>query len=240
LLTCIGWMATSSYAKAIYDTWLRRQMIDTSEQMADAPYGGDLGEDPRKLVDDAAEAVLALGNHSASKRGTDFATAAAAAPARAEAAAKGESGHARLDTGIPAIDRLWGGLWPGELYYLMTRSRTGKTPCMMQIARNVAAQLAAEAIELKRPAEHVHAFSLEMTADGLLTTSLASTTRRTRLICVDYRELIRPERASADAVARVGAVSTSMAVSMIEGQHLGHDLTHRFMRTGTSGSNPID
>jgi replicative DNA helicase len=55
------------------------------------------------------------------------------------------------DAGIPAIDRIWGGLWPGELYYLMARSRTGKTPCMMQIARNVAGELAAEAIELKRP-----------------------------------------------------------------------------------------
>jgi replicative DNA helicase len=60
----------------------------------------------------------------------------AAAPARAEAAQKGEVGHARLDTGIPALDRIWGGLWPGELYYLMARSRHRQTPCMMQIARN--------------------------------------------------------------------------------------------------------
>jgi hypothetical protein len=40
----------------------------------------------------------------------------------------------RLDTGIPALDRLWGGPWPGG--GLLPHVRTGKTPCMMQIARN--------------------------------------------------------------------------------------------------------
>jgi replicative DNA helicase len=251
LLTCnIGWQTTISYAKAIEDTWLRRQLIDVSEEMATAAYGGDIGRDARDIVDEAAEAVMALGEHVVTKGETDFATAAAAAPARAEAAAKGEVGHARLDTGIPAIDRLWGGLWPGELYYLMARSRTGKTPCMMQIARNVAAKLAEEAVKAGKKAEqveHVHVFSLEMTADGLITTNLASTSRwtadqiksgdiddwiefekaskalaglpividdqgdmdmpklamrarsvkrgrRTRLICVDYRELVRRGR----------------------------------------------
>lgn len=251
LLTCnIGWMVTRSYAKAIEDTWLRRQLIEASEAMANAAYGADIGRDARDLVNDAAEAVMALGEHTVTKSETDFATAAAAAPARAEAAQKGEVGHARLDTGIPALDRIWGGLWPGELYYLMARSRTGKTPCMMQIARNVAGKLAAEAIQGgKKPEmiEHVHVFSLEMTSDGLITTNLASTTRwsadqiksgeiddwleferaskalaalpividdqgdmdmpklavrarsvkrarRTRLICVDYRELVRRGR----------------------------------------------
>jgi replicative DNA helicase len=87
--------------------------------------------------------------------------AAAAAPAKGRGGTEGRGWARRLDTGIPAIDRLWGGLWPGELYYLMARSRTGKTPCMMQTARNVAARLADEAAKAgKKPeqAEHVHVF----------------------------------------------------------------------------------
>jgi replicative DNA helicase len=51
---------------------------------------------------------------------------------------------------------------------------------MMQIARNVAAKLADEGIRAgKKPdqIEHVHVFSLEMTADAVITTSLASTSR---------------------------------------------------------------
>lgn len=248
LLTAnIGWMATRSYAQAIYDTWLRRQLIDASAEIMETAYGTDPANRASQMVSDAAEVILALGEHSSEQRGTDFKTVAAGAVARSEAALKGVDGHKRLDTGIPAVDRLWGGLWPGELYYLMARSRTGKTPFMMQIARHVAAQLAATAEMDGKPPEHVHVFSLEMTADGLLTTNLASTTRwsadqiksgeiddwleydraakrlgalpiaiddqadmdiaglalraravkrqrRTRLICIDYRELVRRGR----------------------------------------------
>jgi hypothetical protein len=104
------------------------------------------------MVKNAAETILALGEHSFADRGTDFATVAAGVVARSEAA-QGDKEHRRLDTGIPAVDRLWGGLWPGELYYRMARSRTGKSP------------------------EHVHVFRLEMTAEGLIKTNLASTTR---------------------------------------------------------------
>ena len=47
------------------------------------PYGEDIGQDARIMLDNACEAVLSLGDHSAGKRGTDFATAAASTPARA-------------------------------------------------------------------------------------------------------------------------------------------------------------
>lgn len=234
----VGIMNARDYAMAIYDTWLRRALIEVCDRTADAAYGDGTAIDANAMVDSAAEAVLALGVHSSTGRGTDFATVAAGAPRRAEQAYQGVAGHRRLDTGIASIDNLWGGLWPGELYYLMARSRTGKTPLMMQIARNVAGQLAE-----KEPGDHVHVFSLEMTADGVMTTSLASTTkysadqiksghvdyhllglasealgrlpivlddqadmdlpalvmralatkrqRKTRLICIDYRELVR-------------------------------------------------
>jgi replicative DNA helicase len=239
------------YAKAIYDTWLRRQLINVGEQIVNEAFGIDAAADATKMLDQAAESVLALGEASADSRGTDIATAAAGAVRRSEAAYKGMPGEARLDTGLPSLDSLIGGLWPGQLYYLMARSSTGKTPAMLQIVRHVAASLLAEAEATRKPTGHVHIFSLEMTADDLATVNLASLTRwtsdqiragdigdgwkelhdavrelgrlpiiiddqadmdlptlmmraratkrqkRTRLICIDYRELIRRGREQA-------------------------------------------
>ena len=148
----------------------------------------------------------------------------------------------------PLWGGLWGGLWPGELY-LPHGALTHRQDAVDDAdrAQRVAATLAIEAAEANRPREHVHVFSLEMTAEGLLTTTLASTTRwsadqiksgdidnwieyervaksldrfpiaiddradmdlaglnlraravkrqrGTRLICIDYRELIRRGR----------------------------------------------
>jgi len=172
----IGWMTTGTYAKTIYDTWMRRQLINVSEDIANAAFGEEPGADVTKMVDNAAEAVLALGGNAAANRGTDFATAAERAVQRALAAWKGSPGERRLDTGIGPVDAVWNGLWPGQLYYVMARSRTGKTPFMMQIARNVARTLRDEAATTGKPSGHVHVFSLEMTAEDLLTINLASVT----------------------------------------------------------------
>lgn len=165
------------YARAVHQTWLRRQVIEASAEMMDRAYGAEPGENPQSIVDQAAETVLSLGRHGAANRGTTLGAAAAAAIALADATQSGKAGMGRLETGITPVDALWGGLYPGELYFLMARSRTGKTPFMMQIARNIAGQLAAEAARENRQPEHVHVFSLEMTADNLGTTNLAALTR---------------------------------------------------------------
>jgi replicative DNA helicase len=121
--------------------------------------------------------VLALGENSTANRGIDFATAAKRAVQLADVAQQDKPGHGRLDTGIGSVDALWKGLWPGQLYYVMARSRTGKTPFMMQLARNVAETLLAEAEITQKPPGHVHIFLLEMTANDLLTVNLASVTQ---------------------------------------------------------------
>ena len=117
------------------------------------------------------------GENSTANRGIDFATAAKRAVQLADVAQQDKPGHGRLDTGIGSVDALWKGLWPGQLYYVMARSRTGKTPFMMQLARNVAETLLAEAEITQKPPGHVHIFSLEMTANDLLTVNLASVTQ---------------------------------------------------------------
>ena len=60
----------------------------------------------------------------------------------------GHRAHTRLDTGILAWIAYgrpvaWGAS------YLMARSRTSQTPCMMEIARNVAAKLADDGVHAR-------------------------------------------------------------------------------------------
>jgi hypothetical protein len=84
LLTCnIGWMATRSYAKAIEDTWLRRQLIEVSEEMANAAYGGDdvvVGQDARIMLDNACKGAAAQKARLRPRAGCDCPRASA--PAR--------------------------------------------------------------------------------------------------------------------------------------------------------------
>lgn len=175
----VGIINAGDYARAIRDAWLRRQLIAVGEEAVNLAFGADTAIDGEAAVTATMDRLLALGEASGDKRGTDFSVASKAAFERSAASHRGDAGQSRLDTGIPGVDSLWAGLWPGQLYYLMARSRTGKTPCMMQIARHVAAQLKAEGEASKRAPGHVHVFSLEMTAEDLLTINLASTTRWT-------------------------------------------------------------
>jgi replicative DNA helicase len=249
IASAIGITTAPEYARAVRDCWLRREAIEVCAETVAACHGPGAAEG-EEIVAEALNRLLELGEDASAARGTDFATAAPAVVQRAAAAFRGDADQSRLDTGLPSVDRLWNGLWPGQLYYLMARSRTGKTPAMMQFARHVAARLQAEAQASGEPSGHVHVFSLEMTAEDLLTVNLASVTRwtadqlrsgqigddkawldldraaaelgrlpihiddaaemdlgalmmraravkrqkRTRLICIDFRELIRRPR----------------------------------------------
>ena len=115
LLTCnIGWMATSAYAKAIHDTWLRRQLIDIGADVTDQAFGAEPGADATELVTRAAELVLALGESAVQHRGTDFATAAKRAVERTDAAQQNRPGFGALDTGIAWWTRCGTGCGPAS------------------------------------------------------------------------------------------------------------------------------
>lgn len=167
------------YARAVRDTWLRRQVIDIAEGAVNAAFAApDLARPGDTLVSEAIDRLLRLGEEATAGTTGPVTLAAALTQAvdRADAAQRGEHGAARLDTGVRTFDALWQGLWPGELYYLMARSRTGKTSAMALIARNVAARLLAEAEQAGREPEHVHVLSLEMTAESYGVINLAATT----------------------------------------------------------------
>jgi replicative DNA helicase len=50
----IGWLSAGEYARAIYDTWLRRELIYAGEDVTSAAYGDEPGADVQKMLDNAA------------------------------------------------------------------------------------------------------------------------------------------------------------------------------------------
>jgi hypothetical protein len=54
-----------SHCRSRRDTFLRLKLIEVSEEMANAAYGEDIDQDARIMLDNACEAVLALGDRLA-------------------------------------------------------------------------------------------------------------------------------------------------------------------------------
>lgn len=170
LSAMVGIANAGDYARVIRDAWVRRQTIDIIGDSANLAFGAVPEMTADDVVTETMDRLLTLSEGGSETTTKTFADATAAAILQTQAAHRGDAGHQRLDTGIAAVDRLWGGLWPGQLYKLVARSNTGKTPLLLQIARHVAAQLDRGV---------VHIWSLEMTAEDLVRVNLASTTRWT-------------------------------------------------------------
>jgi replicative DNA helicase len=169
----VGILNAGEYARAIQDCAAHRQLIEIGESLVNGAFAGVPPAEVGGAAAQQIDRILAGAVHS----GKSFADAVDGAVAYAEAAHRGDPNRARLETGIRSFDALWQGLRPGQLYYLMARSRTGKTPAAAQIARNVSRRLL-ERGSGKTP-EHVHFFSLEMTAEDLATINLAAVSRWT-------------------------------------------------------------
>ena len=153
------------YGTAIRDAWAKREMLAMLEEFQRKP-------DDRSAQEIALSLTSRLSG-LAEPTGTrpTLAQAAETLLAEAEAAHQGRPGFERLDVGLPSVDRLLGGLWPGNLYYIMARSRTGKTPWLLSACRHMARNIS--------DGQHIHVFSLEMPATDILRISAAAESRWT-------------------------------------------------------------
>lgn len=160
----VGILPAIEYGKAIKDAWVRREAMAVMEESRVSCSLRTGEQSGQEIVSEAIARLSELAEPDGG-RGT-LSQAAAALVAQAEAAHKGNAGHERLEIGLPSVDRLLGGLWPGDFYCLMAYSGTGKTPMLSQIARNLA----------RRDAP-VHLFSLEMRRTDILRISTVAESR---------------------------------------------------------------
>lgn len=164
LLSCmVGITIAAEYGSSIRDAWAKREMAGILEEHKRRP-------DNRTAQQVAADIISRL-TELAEPTGVrpSLSQAAETLLSEAEAAHQGHAGFERLEVGLPSVDRLLGGLWPGNLYYLMARSGAGKTSALLQFCRYISRNLT--------DGSHVHFFSLEMPVTDLLRVSVASESR---------------------------------------------------------------
>ena len=133
----VGPGTTVPYARVIVDTWTRRELIATGEDMTDSAF--DLEHDAAEAAVAAIARIDATIQPEGAARATSLDQAMDAAIAAADAASK-RDGPAGISTGFPSIDTALGGLEPGTLTVLAGRPGMGKSALGWQVALHTARQ----------------------------------------------------------------------------------------------------
>jgi replicative DNA helicase len=181
LAAMVGIINAGEYGRAIYDSWLRRQLIDIGETVVNHAFSADPDLDGTKQIEAAEQQLFDLATDGATSGGfVSFERALTDAIQGAERAFR-RSGHVSgLSTGLRDLDAKMGGLHPSDLLILAGRPGMGKTALATKIAFGAARALMEEARRTDRdalPKGSVAVFSLEMSAEQLATRLLSEEAR---------------------------------------------------------------
>ncbi|OYV50655.1 MAG: replicative DNA helicase [Acidocella sp. 35-58-6] len=181
LSAMVGIINAGDYGKAIYDSWIRRQLIDIGELTVNRAFGADAELDGKDQIEAAEQSLFDL----ATKGGNEgamitFEAALAKAIEIAATAHKNQGSVSGLDTGLRDLNKKTGGLHPSDLMILAGRPGMGKTALATKIAFGAAKALLNNARAENPngvPKETVAVFSLEMSSEQLATRLLAEEAR---------------------------------------------------------------
>ena len=181
LSAMVGIINAGEYGRAIYDAWLRRQLIDIGETVVNNAFGADPELDGGAQMEAAEQALFDLAVKGGNEGGfVSFEHALSDAIKVAERAFH-RAGHVSgLTTGLRDLDKRTGGLHPSDLVVLAGRPGMGKTALATKIAFGAAKGLVEEARKGEpqaRPRATIAVFSLEMSAEQLATRLLAEESR---------------------------------------------------------------
>jgi replicative DNA helicase len=181
LTAMVGIINARDYGRAIYDAWIRRQLIDIGETVVNQAFAPEPDLDGPKQIEMAEQSLFNLATHGNSDtKMMVFASALTRAIENAELAFR-QSGHVSgLSTGLRDLDKKTGGLHPSDLLILAGRPGMGKTALATKIAFGAAESMLANA-RLDDPAampkNSVAIFSLEMSAEQLANRLLSEESR---------------------------------------------------------------
>jgi len=181
LTAMVGIINAKDYGRAIYDAWIRRQLIDIGETVVNQAFAPEPDLDGPKQIEMAEQSLFDLATHGTSDtKMMVFAAALTRAIENAELAFR-QSGHVSgLSTGLRDLDKKTGGLHPSDLLILAGRPGMGKTALATKIAFGAAESMLANA-RLDDPAampkNSVVIFSLEMSAEQLANRLLSEESR---------------------------------------------------------------
>ena len=181
LTAMVGIINAGDYGRAIYDAWIRRQLIDIGETVVNLAFSPEPDLDGPKQIETAEQSLFELATHGTSDtKMLVFRDALAAAVRNAELAFRQPGGVSGLSTGLRDLDAKTGGLHPSDLLILAGRPGMGKTALATKIAFGAARSMMAAAREKGPdvvPSSSVAIFSLEMSAEQLATRLLSEESR---------------------------------------------------------------
>jgi replicative DNA helicase len=181
LSAMVGIINAGEYGRVIYDTWLRRQLIDLGETVVNNAFGADPELDGSGQIEAAEQALFQLAADGGSQGGfIPFERALTDAILGAERAFRQAGNVSGLTTGLRDLDSKMGGLHPSDLIILAGRPGMGKTALATKIAFGAARWMLTEARQTDPnavPKNSVAIFSLEMSAEQLATRLLSEEAR---------------------------------------------------------------
>ncbi|MEO8715647.1 MAG: replicative DNA helicase, partial [Acetobacteraceae bacterium] len=181
LTAMVGIINAGEYGRTIYDTWIRRELIDVGETVVNNAFGADPELDGPHQIEAAEQRLFDLATEGGGNGGMiPFERALTEAILGAERAFHRKGGVSGLTTGLRDIDGRTGGMHPSDLLILAGRPGMGKTALATKIAFGAAKMLLAEARERDPnavPKSCVAVFSLEMSAEQLATRLLSEEAR---------------------------------------------------------------
>ena len=153
LSAMVGIINAGEYGRAIYDAWMRRQLIDIGETVVNNAFGAEPELDGRKQVEVAEQSLFDLTNDTSAGGFVSFERALTNAIEGAERAFH-RTGHVSgLTTGLRDLDAKTGGMHPSDLLILAGRPGMGKTALATKIAFGAARALLADARADRRRTE---------------------------------------------------------------------------------------
>ncbi|MBV8092248.1 MAG: replicative DNA helicase [Acetobacteraceae bacterium] len=181
LTAMVGIINAGEYGRAIYDAWLRRQLIDIGETVVNNAFGAEPELDGTKQIEAAEQSLFDLATSASDNGGfLSFEQALIQSIQAADRAMK-RTGHVSgLATGLRDLDAKMGGLHASDLLVLAGRPGMGKTALAIKIAFGAARALVRDGKrnDPNPPAKgSVAIFSLEMSAEQLATRLLSEETR---------------------------------------------------------------
>ena len=142
LTAMVGIINAGEYGRAIYDAWLRRQLIDIGETVVNHAFGADPELDGTKQIEAAEQQLFDLATDGGTSGGfVTFERALTEAIQGAERAFRRSGSVSGLSTGLRDLDAKMGGLHPSDLLILAGRPGMGKTALATKIAFGAARAL---------------------------------------------------------------------------------------------------